>query len=269
MKIRTDFVTNSSSYSTAEVIIDNPLLLEILQKYKDLGTFVVDDPVFFMGNLEESMHEDLVNDFQFSTDTPLLVSNPDADYYDFWNDVPYQLSEIVGSILYCIQEGRKVNDENLFEQMTRELEEKREEILLAFRKAVWKYEDSDNEGEEYEYDGYLTDTKLFVFDPKTGEQLVVKTEAGPGEDEEIEEGFVFKEKRTINGEVVHDFDFLADFPDHANWSEIRILHGKFVDEEEEGLEDEVDDTDDTDNDDFDFNDEDNDDLTAMFFTGGF
>ena len=34
MKMRTDFVTNSSSYSTAEVVIDNPVLLEILQKYK-------------------------------------------------------------------------------------------------------------------------------------------------------------------------------------------------------------------------------------------
>ena len=39
MKIRTDFVTNSSSESTAEIVIDNSLLLEILKKYKDMGAF--------------------------------------------------------------------------------------------------------------------------------------------------------------------------------------------------------------------------------------
>ena len=42
MKIRTDFVTNSSSESSVEVFIDNPVLLEILQKYKDLGLFIED-----------------------------------------------------------------------------------------------------------------------------------------------------------------------------------------------------------------------------------
>lgn len=39
MKIRTNFVTNSSSYSSAEIKIDNPVLLEILEKYKTLGAF--------------------------------------------------------------------------------------------------------------------------------------------------------------------------------------------------------------------------------------
>lgn len=50
MKIRTDFVTNSSSYCTAEVIIDNPVLLEILQKYKDMGLFGQYDPIFSVGD---------------------------------------------------------------------------------------------------------------------------------------------------------------------------------------------------------------------------
>ena len=36
MKIRTNFVTNSSSYSSAEIKIDNPVLLEILKKYNEV-----------------------------------------------------------------------------------------------------------------------------------------------------------------------------------------------------------------------------------------
>lgn len=39
MKIRTNFVTNSSSYSSAEIKIDNPVLLEILKKYNEMGAF--------------------------------------------------------------------------------------------------------------------------------------------------------------------------------------------------------------------------------------
>lgn len=39
MKIHTDFVTNSSSVSTVEIVIDNPMLLEILLRYKDMGAF--------------------------------------------------------------------------------------------------------------------------------------------------------------------------------------------------------------------------------------
>lgn len=35
MKIRTDFVTNSSSYNSCVIRIDNPVLEEIFKKYKD------------------------------------------------------------------------------------------------------------------------------------------------------------------------------------------------------------------------------------------
>lgn len=43
MKFRTDFVTNSSSSSFAEIMIDNLVLLEILEKYKKMGAFVRKD----------------------------------------------------------------------------------------------------------------------------------------------------------------------------------------------------------------------------------
>ena len=49
MKIRTGFVTNSSSYCSAEVVIDNPVLLGILKKYKD-NVRVLDFFIFYDSN---------------------------------------------------------------------------------------------------------------------------------------------------------------------------------------------------------------------------
>ena len=39
MKIRTDFVTNSSSSNSTEIMVDNPVLLGILSRYQDMGAF--------------------------------------------------------------------------------------------------------------------------------------------------------------------------------------------------------------------------------------
>ncbi len=62
MKFRTGFVTNSSSYSTAEVKIDNPVLLAILKKYKEVGVF--DHIEFFKDYIGEAfdLYEDEVAD---------------------------------------------------------------------------------------------------------------------------------------------------------------------------------------------------------------
>ncbi len=77
MKIRTDFVTNSSSYTSACIVIDNPVLLEILQKYKDLGVFDNARPCFSIGSYK----------------TRLEVTTPELSHLSGYEKASYETGE--------------------------------------------------------------------------------------------------------------------------------------------------------------------------------
>lgn len=197
MKIRTDFVTNSSSVSTAEVVIDNPVLLEILQKYKDMGTFDLRCPDFAIGNYNG-----------FGSVPEKVSKTPALSVWlseDSWGNVPSNLTAIVESILDGLRGGYAIKEENLFTQMKNELEGKQKEIDTAYKHVAWKRSYSCNDDDDYY--GEMEETELFTFDPLTGEDYHFTKVAGMGEDEVIEEGFVFAEKHVVNGEVIVDFQF--------------------------------------------------------------
>lgn len=208
MKIRTDFVTNSSSYSTAEVVIDNPVLLEILQKYEKMGTFDIRRRDFSINNYENleidprSSHEEI-------SITPALAVGLMDDSYS-WGNVPSSLSDVVENILCSLNEGGSIKDNDLFAQMKSEMENKSDEITAAYKQVIWNRSYTNNEENPEDYNGYITEKKNFVFDPVKGEDYHFTKIAGIGEDEEIEEGFVFAEKHVVNGEIVVDFVFESE-----------------------------------------------------------
>lgn len=124
MKIRTGFVTNSSSYCSAEVVIDNPVLLEILKKYKDdtqvLRFFDLDDKVGF--------YED------------------EDGGQPFAENCPTKLEEVVPCIMDAINELRDYGDDDISEVLLSEIKEKRKEIERSFKSVEWQYSD-DSYGE--------------------------------------------------------------------------------------------------------------------------
>jgi len=77
MKIRTDFVTNSSSESTAEIVIDNPLLLQILQKYKDMGTFGDEKLFFGIGEYHTKYYNSVGSEFESKIKNPAFYYHED------------------------------------------------------------------------------------------------------------------------------------------------------------------------------------------------
>ena len=166
MKIRTDFVTNSSSYSTAEVVIDNPVLLEILQKYKDEGTFNPDHSDINIGCYESYEGCILPSYEEFSKTPALHVWREDDGWGNSWGNVPSSLEEVVECVLACIKDGEMVANPSLFDQMEAELVQRQQEILTSYKRVAWKYGDSVNEGVDEDHDIEIS----FVFDPIDGEK---------------------------------------------------------------------------------------------------
>lgn len=138
MKIRSDFVTNSSSYSFAEVIIDNPVLLEILMKYKDLGTFDnVDGRTIDFGR--DSLP---VYSRKATIRTPAFVYCHDETAF---STCPTSLSEVLDLMIEVVI--REINypkklDEELFNSLKAELDQQRNEIESAYVYVYWKAQEN-------------------------------------------------------------------------------------------------------------------------------
>lgn len=177
MKIRTDFITNSSSTCITEIIIDNPVLLQILRKYVDLGLFKDNDPFFGVGFYVSTDTEyfsvgNYIGGNQVKTPaffyfeksgesadvslvSPLEPINYDHDTGEF---TPFSLMDVLEAIIEIINNGSIYLDPDLLLQMTTELNQKKEEIVVDFKNVKWRMDLSWDES------GFT----LYTYDPEQG-----------------------------------------------------------------------------------------------------
>ena len=141
MKIRDGFVTNSSSYSYAVIRVDNPVLLEILKKYKDGGAFrsymecgVKSDspdghPLAFSCDLRETAHVFFAPaSLETVADCIMKVILGDVDL----EEVSYEIDE--DDWYYCMT---RIENRKLFEDCQKELAECAEEINENYIEVFW------------------------------------------------------------------------------------------------------------------------------------
>lgn len=169
MKIRTDFVTNSSSESTAEIVIDNPLLLEILQRYKYMGAFGDEKLYFGIGEYNSNFDNYNGSEFESKIKTPAFYYHEDiyADGQTLISSYPTTLIEVLGEIITIIERSTEGHlDKELVEQMKRELSQKESEIVNNYAKVSWNNDDVGGYPERDEVVG-----GHYSFDPVHGEEF--------------------------------------------------------------------------------------------------
>ena len=166
-------MTNSSSYSTSEIIIDNPVLLEILQKYKDVGLFGENDPIIGIGKYESLDWNFSEEKYQGQTRTPAFF------YYEEQNEEglrclhlvswirPESLDEVLEKIISIIDAGEKYLDDQIRVRLKDELHRRRDEINRSFSKVDWKFSGTGDSGPWFEQ---------FEFDPIKGESFISKSD---------------------------------------------------------------------------------------------
>ena len=156
MKIRTGFVTNSSSYSSAVIRIQSRKLASLLKEYEELFMKIYDD-----GSIDKSVlfHDAYVRGWTF-----YVVQDEVADY---WADTPTELN----SVLDCLINGlgyyhRTENQESerKKKELLKELKAQNQKLTDSIQKVSWEFQD-DSDG-EFEVDGARVRT--FTYDRENG-----------------------------------------------------------------------------------------------------
>lgn len=139
MKIRTDFVTNSSSSSYVFIHLESEKLLEILNKYRDV--------------LDENFDETIFSDKGFE-----LTEEFEAAYRNIF--VPDKKENIVSNLIEFISDWYEycnMESDEQVEALCEALEDNKAEILSTLTRVDWEQSYSDSEEGEKEEAHFMLD----------------------------------------------------------------------------------------------------------------
>ena len=158
MKLRTGFVTNSSSYSSAEVVIENPVLIEIIRKYELLGL-----NQYIMEEEEGSGHA--------------VICESETEITPFCQG-PRTLDDILDLLLDCVEwdsvqePGKREQYDLQLQEARYELYSRRKEIFENYRSVKWESRNN-SFGEAEPYPGEAIKWKYSYKQAKNTENVAI------------------------------------------------------------------------------------------------
>lgn len=171
MKIRTDFVTNSSSTSYAEVVIDNPVLLEILLKYEEMGAFGDCEVYFHIGTRHDRFEHPEIKE-NILTPAFFMVES-EAATAPQPRSLKYVLTYVIEIMDTCANWcGGEFNRE-VYTRLKEELLQREKEIKAGYLQVIWIGGRTGWGHEELEI-GDECDW-VFLYDPENGERFSFDT----------------------------------------------------------------------------------------------
>lgn len=192
-----------SSYDSTFIAIDNFILLEILQRYKELGAFG-DGPVDFVIGQRSEAEWKIYSDAGFVFDdrwslTPAVAWDSSDEENSRYLQIPRTLRDVLRVMIDYMEEhvvsgtpDYSNRDEDSYQAMKKELFEREEEILQKFDRVRLEYAHSSNEGD---YQGYLDELITFLFDPENGEEFhYIANDLGSEE--------IVHEEKIVNGKQI-------------------------------------------------------------------
>ena len=147
-------------YSSAEIKINNPVLFEILKKYKDKGAFINSkgfDLGDGIGGNERELKYGNLDEFSDADNTPVAFYYFEAEMalIHFAPNSIENVADCIFDVILGDQTEKDLKNKEIFEECKKEIHERAKEINENYIEVFWEayddsYDDSEYEDESWE-----------------------------------------------------------------------------------------------------------------------